>query len=437
MLKGSTPVRLSQLDVSPMVRAAQMIESSRANLAKNISNSVIEFSENQKEQKLKKERDAQIDALFPALLKNSGVDIDSSTEAYSDLLKYVKKNNPDDIMGFVKEVKDSQKTATPTLNVINSVGGGASIYEYDGSVVNPDNVFNPNVPAGQSLGFEGEYPMTYMVQYNDGGTPEDTSDDSDAYRVQASTVNETSPGLKDAVTDQTINKGDQVYRDIDGQLRKVNLRNMIPFADTSVNNYTDRMFEVRDAFNEEARKAESFMNYVDARGQMSTGGMQRFIDEMKAQYNTFVDTPLTDVQYATVKGKALFRQQLGGLRLDILGPGVLTEPDRKAIEQAIGGFGPLSNNKLAIDIVNNYLEESRTRGKSLARRYNDLYTNAPREIKAFAPQIDSSAFDPPSSDSVLLSDYFDTVDEAEEYLKTQGYKKGDIFEYNGDSYRVD
>ena len=149
---------------------------------------------------------------------------------------------------------------------------------------------------------------------------------------------------------------------------------------------------------------------------------------------------MTDVQYATVKGKALFRQQLGGLRLDILGPGVLTEPDRKAIEQAIGGFGPLSNNKLAIDIVNNYLEESRTRGKSLARRYNDLYTNAPREIKAFAPQIDSSAFDPPSSDSVLLSnlrDYFDTVDEAEEYLKTQGYKKGDIFEYNGDSYRVD
>lgn len=447
MLKGSSPVKLAQLDMSPIVRASKMLAASKASLDSTLLDSINTFATKQKELKLKKEREAQIDEVLPGLLKQVFPNLDEGSENYAAYSKFVKKEYGDDLLKGIKTMKEIIPTATPTLQQIEGPGG-SSVYTFDGSVVDPNKVMTTG-DGGQSLGFEGEYPMTYMVQYNDGGTPDDLSDDRDAYRVQASTVNEVSPGLKDPVTDQTINKGDQVYRDIEGNLRKVDLQNMIPFSDVSVNKYTDRMFELKGAFDEEAKKAESFRNYIDARGKMSDSGAQRFFDDLSFKYKTlFGDKQITQAEYAQAESRALFRQQLGGLRLDILGPGVLTEFDRQVIEQAIGGFGPLSNNLLATNIINNYLEKSLVKGKSLGNQYNSLYTQAPREIKMFAPQIDTSVFNeapsqstqqPMQSNAISSIDFgkvFENADATEKYLKEQGQTEG-VFIYNGEYYKID
>ena len=75
----------------------------------------------------------------------------------------------------------------------------------------------------------------------------------------------------------------------------------------------------------------------------------RFLEGLSFAYkNALGDDPaITEAEYATAEGKARFRAQLGALRIPILGPGVLTEFDRQVLEQAIGGFGPLSNNQIS------------------------------------------------------------------------------------------
>lgn len=448
MLKGSSPVKLSSIDTSAFARIAALNEAARTRAVTSINESITDFIKDRDEKKKKKEQADTIASVFPTLLKSAGVDITEDSPGYDELLKYVQKNSGDDILGFVKGVKETMPAKTPTLQQIKGPNE-TSIYTFDGSVVDPKKVMNTGA-GGESLGFDGEYPMTYMVQYSDGGTPDDPSDDRDAYRVQASTVNEVSPGLKDSVTDQTINRGDQVYRDIDGNLRKVDLQNMIPFNDVSVNKYTDRMFEIKGAFDEEAKKAESFRNYIDARGKMSDSGAQRFFDDLSFKYKTlFGDKQITQAEYAQAESRALFRQQLGGLRLDILGPGVLTEFDRQVIEQAIGGFGPLSNNLLATNIINNYLEKSLVKGKSLGNQYNSLYTQAPREIKMFAPQIDTSVFNeapsqstqqPMQSGTISSIDFgkvFETPDAAEAHILELDPRAEGVFIYNGEYYKID
>lgn len=443
MLKGSSPVKLSSIDTSAFARIAALNEAARTRAVTSINESISDFVKDRDEKKKKKEQADTIANVFPTLLKSAGVDIDADSPGYDELLKYVQKNSADDILGFVKGVKETMPAKTPTLQQIKGPNE-TSIYTFDGSVVDPKKVMNTGA-GGESLGFEGEYPMTYMIEYNDGGTPDDPSDDRDAYRVQASTVNETSPGLKDAVTDQPINRGDQVYRDIDGNLRKVNLQNMLPFSEAAVNKYRDDMAEIKSAFDVEAQKTESFRDYIDARGKMSDSGAERFFQDLSFRYKNLVgDKRVTEEEYANALGRARFRQQLGGLRLDILGPGVLTEFDRQVIEQAIGGFGPTSNNQLAIDIINQYLEKSISKGKYLGQQYNDLLKEAPRELKKFAPTIDTSIFEEPSTmtakggaiSSIDFGPRYDTPDAAEEYLKSIGETEG-VFIYNGDYYMID
>ena len=58
--RGSSPIRLSQLDVTPMVQAAQMTEAAKVNLSNSIGQSVLKFQEKQQE---KKQKEITINAL--------------------------------------------------------------------------------------------------------------------------------------------------------------------------------------------------------------------------------------------------------------------------------------------------------------------------------------------------------------------------------------
>ena len=195
MLKGSTPVQLSQIDTSAFGRIAALNAAAQSKAVQSMNQSILDFAKKKREKKEKKEREEQVAAIFPTLLKTAGVDINSESPGYDELLKYVAENAGDDIMGFVKGVKDTMPSKTPTLQQIQGPGG-KSIYSFDGKVVNPDNVIDPNAPPSTALGFEPEFPLQYMIPYDDGGTPDDPSDDTQATRVQVTTVSKDPGNLK-------------------------------------------------------------------------------------------------------------------------------------------------------------------------------------------------------------------------------------------------
>ena len=54
MLKGSSPIRLSQLDVAPIVQAAQVAEAADVNLSNAVNQSILNFTQKQEQKKQEK-----------------------------------------------------------------------------------------------------------------------------------------------------------------------------------------------------------------------------------------------------------------------------------------------------------------------------------------------------------------------------------------------
>ena len=81
--------------------------------------------------------------------------------------------------------------------------------------------------------------------------------------------------------------------------------------------------------------------YIDSRGRMSKAGAQRIVDQINAGLNAFLGEDLSFTQRAQALGKAQFRQLLGTLRLDILGPGVLLSSIEKLSKKLLVDSGRL------------------------------------------------------------------------------------------------
>jgi len=120
----------------------------------------------------------------------------------------------------------------------------------------------------------------------------------------------------------------------------------------------------------------------------------------------------------------------------------LTEFDRQVLEQSIGGFGPLSNNKLAINLINQYLERGIAEGVEAGRMYNEIYRQAPSEIKIGMRQADLKELQgnliiEPTKDIVSdLAVAFEDIDSAAAFLKERGQQPGFSFKYEGKFYKL-
>jgi len=77
MLKGSTPIRLSQIDMSPFVRAAKMNEAASLNLSNAVTKSISDFT---KKQQKKRDDNANIEAIMEIL----SLDKKTATAVYKD-----------------------------------------------------------------------------------------------------------------------------------------------------------------------------------------------------------------------------------------------------------------------------------------------------------------------------------------------------------------
>ena len=69
MLRGSTPIRLSQLDISPAIQAGALEQQAAVNLASSVNQAIKDFSDKQEEKKQKKMTIAALEELVPGMSK--------------------------------------------------------------------------------------------------------------------------------------------------------------------------------------------------------------------------------------------------------------------------------------------------------------------------------------------------------------------------------
>ena len=93
MLRGSTPIQLQQLDISPALQAGALEQQAITQMASGLQSAIMEFSQKQQEKKVKRERDTQIDAFLPGLLESTGLEIEAGTPEYNAFAKYLKQTS--------------------------------------------------------------------------------------------------------------------------------------------------------------------------------------------------------------------------------------------------------------------------------------------------------------------------------------------------------
>ena len=140
----------------------------------------------------------------------------------------------------------------------------------------------------------------------------------------------------------------------------------------------DRITKNYNNYQETMKSVKELNKYVDLRGKMDEAGAQRLVNYFQGKLNAFVGEPLTFQQMISGEGKAKFRSLLGQNRLSILGPGVMTEFDRQVIEEALGGFGPDSDNATVARILKSVVEKKLSDAKLGAIEYNRDIQLSPR-----------------------------------------------------------
>ncbi len=118
----------------------------------------------------------------------------------------------------------------------------------------------------------------------------------------------------------------------------------------------------------------------------SAKGFDLFVTQMKSNFKKFFGKELNEKEYSTALAQAGFQALLGVVRLDILGPGVLTEQDARRLIEAMGGFGVTSSKRVAIELIDRLIErrQRKTEGQlfiyNLRRESNDILQNRFPEV---------------------------------------------------------
>ena len=101
-------------------------------------------------------------------------------------------------------------------------------------------------------------------------------------------------------------------------------------------------------------------------------GLDLLYNQITGNIANLLGQPLSADQINVKTAKALFEQLKGQNRLDVLGPGVMTEQDAVRLEKALGEFGVTSNIEVVRDAIKTILEGKYAREKSAITRYNAL-----------------------------------------------------------------
>ena len=117
-------------------------------------------------------------------------------------------------------------------------------------------------------------------------------------------------------------------------------------------------------------------------------GFNRFFDEFKAGYNTLIQNGLTPEEIALKAAKGETQGLIGALRIDVLGPGVVTEQDALRLLSFVGGqLGAFDNVAVFREQIKGILDQQE---QSFQEDY-EVYTNLQNENEdryQYTPKIE-------------------------------------------------
>ncbi len=118
-------------------------------------------------------------------------------------------------------------------------------------------------------------------------------------------------------------------------------------------------------------------------------GIEATLTSISSMFKTFLGNELNPLEALLAKTGADFQATLGQLRLDVLGPGVLTEQDAKRLIRAMGGDprNPFADRETAVAALQKFIDKKKRRYTTLSKQYNMIQgSDLAISMPAFSPK---------------------------------------------------
>ena len=118
-------------------------------------------------------------------------------------------------------------------------------------------------------------------------------------------------------------------------------------------------------------------------------GIEATLTGISSMFKTVLGKELNPLEALLAKTGADFQATLGQLRLDVLGPGVLTEQDAKRLIRAMGGDprNPFADRETAVAALQKFIDKKKRRYTTLSKQYNMIQgSDLAISMPAFSPK---------------------------------------------------
>lgn len=349
MLKGSTPLNpsLSSIDTSGLEKASLMQQQAIIEANNQIQKTVVDFTEKMRK---KEEQEMRMQALAP-ILEQSQLAGPVGTKTFDNALISLSKdaNFLNTLTSLQQSTMERQVQEAEIAKLVAETQQEQLQPVYTGvDLENVDTYLDLSVPGNPRI-----------VQ---GGTAKESGVDNQGT--------------------QFFEGGTYAVDSTTGEVSPIN-QNFILYNTSDVGANRQRLGESQNNINKSVGELNGLSRYLDSRGRLAKDGATRIINKIKANFKTVFGIPLEGVEIEELKAQGLFRQQLGNLRVAVLGPGVMTEFDRQVLEQAIGGLGAGSNIEVVKDLIEPVIQQKVREVEQNMQTFNDIISISPRLQREF------------------------------------------------------
>lgn len=154
------------------------------------------------------------------------------------------------------------------------------------------------------------------------------------------------------------NDGRWGYVTKDGVFKPVNINEWVPTTSSDIKSARDNATKLQQSAFKESNAIGVLERFRKSR-ELSEEGFASFVTDLKGKIQNFVGQDLDPQAMRNAVSKAGFQALLGRIRIDVLGPGVLTEIDAQRLIEALGGYGVTSDRETTLALVDEIIASKR------------------------------------------------------------------------------
>tara|TARA_R110000868_G_scaffold1050_6_gene8047 strand:- start:13327 stop:15504 length:2178 start_codon:yes stop_codon:yes gene_type:complete len=144
----------------------------------------------------------------------------------------------------------------------------------------------------------------------------------------------------------------------DGVFKPEDITKWSPTSSANVKDARNKAMELQTGIFEESGGVGTLEAFKKSR-EMSQEGFTGLVTDIRGKIQNFVGQDLDPQAMRNAVAKAGFQALLGEIRIDVLGPGVLTEIDAQRLIEAMGGYGSTSDRETSLELIQQLINKKK------------------------------------------------------------------------------